>query len=78
MENETFRELFETASEQAITVFAENPHHLLMQPPLTGHVVLGWDPGYRNGCKLAVVDATGRVPVSYTHLHSRRVYAGRW
>ena len=61
MENETFRELFETASEQAIRVFAENLHHLLMQPPLTGHVVLGWDPGYRNGCKLAVVDATGRV-----------------
>ena len=61
MENETFRELFETASEQAIKVFAENLHHLLMQPPLTGHVVLGWDPGYRNGCKLAVVDATGRV-----------------
>ena len=61
MENETFRELFETASEQAIRVFAENLHHLLMQPPLTGQVVLGWDPGYRNGCKLAVVDATGRV-----------------
>ncbi len=61
MENETFRELFENASEQAIRVFAENLHHLLMQPPLTGQVVLGWDPGYRNGCKLAVVDATGRV-----------------
>ena len=61
MENETFRELFEAAAEQAIKVFAENLHHLLMQPPLTGHVVLGWDPGYRNGCKLAVVDATGRV-----------------
>lgn len=53
--------LFENASEQAIRVFAENLHHLLMQPPLTGQVVLGWDPGYRNGCKLAVVDATGRV-----------------
>ena len=61
MENETFRELFENASEQAIRVFAENLHHLLMQPPLTGQAVLGWDPGYRNGCKLAVVDATGRV-----------------
>ena len=46
---------------EAIRVFAENLHHLLMQPPLTGQVVLGWDPGYRNGCKLAVVDATGRV-----------------
>ena len=61
MENETFRELFENASEQAIRVFAENLHHLLMQPPLTGQVVLGWDPGYRNGCKLAVVDPTGQV-----------------
>ena len=61
MENETFRELFENASEQAIRVFAENLHHLLMQPPLTGQVVLGWDPGYRNGCKMAVVDPTGRV-----------------
>lgn len=61
MENELFRELFESASEQAIRVFADNLYHLLMQPPIKGHTVLGWDPGYRNGCKLAVVDATGRV-----------------
>ena len=69
MENETFRELFENASEQAIRVFAENLHHLLMQPPLTGQVVLGWDPGYRNGCKLAVVDATGRVLDTAAKMH---------
>lgn len=61
MENETRRELYEEASEQAIRVFSDNLQHLLMQPPIKGHVVLGWDPGYRNGCKLAVVDATGRV-----------------
>ena len=51
----------DVSKRQAIKVFAENLHHLLMQPPLTGHVVLGWAPGYRNGCKLAVLDATGRV-----------------
>ena len=61
MENETFSSLFEAASEQAIKVFAENLHHLLMQPPVKGRVVLGLDPGYRNGCKLAVVDPTGKV-----------------
>ena len=61
MENETFSSLFETASEQAIKVFGENLHHLLMQPPVKDRVVLGLDPGYRNGCKLAVVDGTGKV-----------------
>ncbi len=61
MENETFASLFEAASEQAIKVFAENLHHLLMQPPVKDRVVLGLDPGYRNGCKLAVVDGTGKV-----------------
>ena len=61
VENETFSALFETASEQAIKVFGENLHHLLMQPPVKDQVVLGLDPGYRNGCKIAVVDGTGRV-----------------
>ena len=61
VENETFSTLFEAASEQAIKVFGENLHHLLMQPPVKDQVVLGLDPGYRNGCKIAVVDGTGKV-----------------
>ncbi|MEG2087294.1 MAG: Tex family protein [Angelakisella sp.] len=61
LENETFSTLFETASEQAIQVFGENLHHLLMQPPVKNHVVLGLDPAYRTGCKIAVVDGTGKV-----------------
>ena len=61
LENETFSTLFEAASEQAIKVFGENLHHLLMQPPVRGRVVLGLDPAYRTGCKIAVVDETGKV-----------------
>ncbi len=61
LENETFSDLFEAASEQAIKVFGENLHHLLMQPPVKGRVVLGLDPAYRTGCKIAVVDETGKV-----------------
>lgn len=61
LENETFSTLFDQAAEQAIKVFGENLHHLLMQPPVKGHVVLGLDPAYRTGCKIAVVDATGKV-----------------
>ncbi len=61
LENETFSALFEVAAEQAIKVFGENLHHLLMQPPVKGHIVLGLDPAYRTGCKIAVVDATGKV-----------------
>ena len=61
IENETFSTLFETASEQAIKVFGQNLHHLLMQPPVKGFVVLGLDPAFRTGCKIAVVDATGKV-----------------
>ena len=53
--------LTETAQHNAIIVFGENLKQLLMQPPIAGHTVLGWDPGYRNGCKLAVVDPTGKV-----------------
>ncbi|MBQ8917727.1 MAG: RNA-binding transcriptional accessory protein, partial [Oscillospiraceae bacterium] len=61
LENEQMNGLFEVASEQAIKVFALNLGHLLMQPPVKDQVVLGLDPAYRTGCKIAVVDATGRV-----------------
>lgn len=54
-------ELTEKAEESAIKVFSKNLEQLLMQPPITGKVVLGWDPAFRTGCKLAVVDATGKV-----------------
>ena len=53
--------LTETAEDGAIKVFGSNLKQLLMQPPIKGHVVLGWDPAFRTGCKLAVVDATGKV-----------------
>ncbi len=53
--------LTERAEDGAITVFGKNLEQLLMQPPIAGHVVLGWDPAFRTGCKLAVVDATGKV-----------------
>ncbi len=53
--------LTEKAEESAIKVFSKNLEQLLMQPPITGKVVLGWDPAFRTGCKLAVVDATGKV-----------------
>ena len=53
--------LTETAEEGAIKVFGKNLEQLLMQPPISGQVVLGWDPAFRTGCKLAVVDATGKV-----------------
>ncbi len=61
LENEVLASLFEAASEQAIKVFALNLGNLLMQPPVKDRVVLGLDPAYRTGCKIAVVDATGRV-----------------
>lgn len=53
--------LTEKAEESAIKVFSKNLEQLLMQPPITGKTVLGWDPAFRTGCKLAVVDATGKV-----------------
>ncbi len=53
--------LTESAEDGAIKVFGSNLKQLLMQPPIKGHVVLGWDPAFRTGCKLAVVDATGKV-----------------
>ncbi len=61
VEREIRSELTEAADEQAIKLFAMNLRQLLMQPPVKGHTVIGLDPGYRTGCKLAVVDATGRV-----------------
>lgn len=54
-------ELTEKAEDGAIRVFVKNLNQLLMQPPIAGEVVLGWDPAFRTGCKLAVVDATGKV-----------------
>lgn len=61
IEREIRNELTEKAEDGAIEVFGKNLHQLLMQPPIAGHVVLGWDPAFRTGCKLAVVDATGKV-----------------
>lgn len=61
LEREIRSELTDMASEQAIRTFALNLRPLLMQPPVRGHITLGFDPGYRNGCKLAVVDETGKV-----------------
>ncbi|MBQ3127272.1 MAG: RNA-binding transcriptional accessory protein [Clostridia bacterium] len=61
IERELRAELTDTAGEGAIKLFSENLAHLLMAAPLKGRVVLGFDPGYRTGCKLAVVDETGRV-----------------
>lgn len=61
IEREIRNQLTETAEAGAIKVFGKNLEQLLLQPPITGHVVLGWDPAYRTGCKLAVVDATGKV-----------------
>lgn len=61
IEREIRNELTEKAEDGAIKVFGKNLTQLLMQPPITGRVVLGWDPAFRTGCKLAVVDETGKV-----------------
>ncbi|MDO4333910.1 MAG: Tex family protein [Eubacteriales bacterium] len=61
IEREIRNELTEKAEEGAISVFGKNLEQLLMQPPIAGKVVLGWDPAFRTGCKLAVVDPTGKV-----------------
>lgn len=61
IEREIRSDLTEKAEDGAIEVFGKNLHQLLMQPPITGQVVLGWDPAFRTGCKLAVVDPTGKV-----------------
>ncbi|RHH71614.1 MULTISPECIES: Tex family protein [Vagococcus] len=70
IEREIRNELTEKADEQAISIFGENLKNLLLQPPLKGKVVLGFDPAYRTGCKLAIVDPTGKllaVHVIYPH-----------
>jgi len=70
IERELRNELTEAADAQAIDVFGDNLRNLLLQPPLKGKVVLGLDPAYRTGCKLAIVDATGKVlakSVIYPH-----------
>lgn len=61
IEREIRSDLTEKAEDGAIKVFKKNLEQLLMQPPIEGQVVLGWDPAFRTGCKLAVVDATGKV-----------------
>ena len=61
IEREIRNELTEKAEDGAISVFGKNLEQLLLQPPIAGRVVLGWDPAFRTGCKLAVVDATGKV-----------------
>ena len=61
IEREVRNTLTEKAEDGAITVFGQNLKQLLMQPPITGRCVLGWDPAFRTGCKLAVVDETGKV-----------------
>ncbi len=61
IERDIRNELTEKAEDGAINVFGKNLEQLLMQPPIAGKVVLGWDPAFRTGCKLAVVDATGKV-----------------
>ena len=64
LERELRAQLTEMAEEKAIAVFGHNLRQLLLQPPLAGHTVLGLDPGYRTGCKVALVDATGNVLAS--------------
>lgn len=61
LERDIRNELTEMADEQAIKVFGVNLKNLLLQPPLAGHVIMGLDPGYRTGCKMAIIDAQGNV-----------------
>ncbi|MFH5811562.1 Tex family protein [Companilactobacillus sp. FL22-1] len=70
IERELRRQLTETADDHAIQIFGKNLYHLLMQAPLKGKVVMGFDPAYRTGCKLAIIDANGRFlakQVIYPH-----------
>jgi protein Tex len=80
IEREIRNELTEKAEEQAIHIFSENLRNLLLQPPLKGKIVLGVDPAYRTGCKLAVVDETGKVleiGVIYPHPPVNKADAAR-
>ena len=61
LERDIRNELTESADEQAIKVFGVNLKNLLLQPPLAGHVIMGLDPGYRTGCKMAIIDAQGNI-----------------
>lgn len=75
VEREIRNALTEEADEQAIAIFGENLRHLLLQSPLKGKVVLGFDPAYRTGCKLAIVDETGKLlntTVIYPHASSEK------
>lgn len=81
VEREIRNQLTEAAEEQAIAVFAENLTHLLLQAPLKDQVILGFDPAFRSGCKLAVIDRTGKllaVDIIYPHAkgHSAQKAAG--
>lgn len=83
IEREIRSELTEKADEQAIAIFGENLRNLLLQPPLKNKVVMGFDPAYRTGCKLAIVDETGKVlaiEVIYPHKpanQEKRLVAGK-
>ncbi|TFH58321.1 Tex family protein [Peribacillus frigoritolerans] len=80
VEREIRKELTEKAEDQAIHIFSENLRNLLLQPPLKGKVVLALDPAYRTGCKLAVIDETGKVldiSVIYPHLPAAKLHAAR-
>lgn len=79
VQREVRASLTEQASEQAITVFASNLRQLLLQPPMKGMITLGLDPGFRTGCKVAVVDPTGKVlatDVVYITANSAQAVAG--
>ncbi len=82
VEREIRNELTETAQEQAIAVFKLNLKNLLLQPPIHGKVVIGLDPGYRTGCKVGVVDATGKVldtgVIFVTHSDAQRESAAKY
>lgn len=76
IEREVRNHLTELAQERAISVFGENIKNLLLQPPLKGKVVMGFDPGYVNGCKIAVVDASGKFlaeAIVYPHKPQNKV-----
>ena len=82
IEREIRNELSEKAQTQAIAIFGENLKNLLLQAPMKGQVILGLDPAYRTGCKLAVIDETGKVlgkSVIYPHVgasEAKRAQAG--
>jgi len=76
IERELRSELTDMAEDGAIKVFDKNLEQLLMQPPIAGEVVLGWDPGYNHGCKLAVVDETGKV-LDTAIIYPTEKYPGR-